>query len=178
MNRSLFISALLFTPCLSPAVFASDSFNPLQNESFELALTNSNYTSGDYTTGRGIYVGVSAPLVVSELGGASVAADLGYGNLGTIKGETGFGDSNSVQVTSAQLGLRANFMFGDNVNAYLKGNVANVSTDASAFGGGSTTEGQLGLGVEFFARRGLAFNLAYQHVAGDIRSLMLGISIR
>lgn len=152
---------------------------PLGDQSLEFALTNTNFTEGDHTKARGIYVGLSVPAVILETGVASLAADGGFGNLGTIKAETDLGDTNDVIVKSYHLGGRLNYRPLDEINLYVRGAATYVDLDSSAFGNSFNWEPQLGIGVELFVLPlGGALSLSYMNLADDMDLLMFGLNVR
>ena len=152
---------------------------PLSNQSVEFALTNTNYTAGDHEKARGVYVGLSLPAVILDTGKASLAADLGFGNLGTVKAETELGDPNEVIVKSYHLGGRLNYQPLDMVNLYARGSAVYVDLDSSAFGDSYDWEVQVGAGIEWFILPfGSSLSLSYMNLNEDLDLLMFGVNLR
>lgn len=151
----------------------------LGDQTLEFALTNTNYTDGDHDKARGIYVGVSIPAVILESGKASLAADAGFGNLGTVEAETNLGDPNDVIIKSYHLGGRLNYRPVDMVNFYARGAAVYVDQDSSAFGSSYEWEPQVGLGFELFVLPlGGSLSLTYMNLTEDMDLLMFGLNIR
>jgi len=155
------------------------NLGPLSNQSLEFALTNTNFTEGNHDKARGIYVGLSLPAVILDTGNASLAMDLGFGNLGTVEAETDLGDPNDVIIKSYHLGGRLNYQPVDAFNFYLKGSAAYVDLDSSAFGDSYQWEPQAGLGVEWFGLPlGVSLSLSYMNLNEDMDLLMFGLNLR
>lgn len=180
MQSKIILSVLVLSfSAFMQAKQLNSGVSSIANESLEIFLTNTNYVEDNYTKARGIYVGLSVPVLVSDTGRTSMAIDGAYANLGTVKGETELGNPNSVRATSYLVGIRGNYKIIDNVSSYVKANVAQVNLDSSALGDSSDVEMQVGLGIEVFILPiGAAVNLSYMNLTGDMDLLMFGVSFR
>ncbi len=174
VNKLMVLTTLLFVSSLQ----AEESSFILNNESFELALINSNHSNSAYSTGRGIFIGLSAPMYVTDYGITSLALDGGYGNVGTIDGEDEIGDPYSMRMTVVQLGLRGSAMLTSQLSGFAKVSAARINADSSDTGKDITYESQLAAGFEWHLPKGLGLSVTYSQVTNDVNSVMLGISIR
>lgn len=163
---------------ISTYSWCADTKTVLNNESFEIALTNTRPNDSDYSDTRGIYAGFSAPVYVTDYGITSIAIDGGYANLGTMTGSTALGDPYSIRMTSVSLGARATGLITYNLSGFIKANVASVKSDSNLNGNNREIEGQLVVGLEMHLPKGLGLNLSYTQLEGDISSIMLGMTLR
>lgn len=178
MSRLISFLLLLALIFLQPAAMAENTQAILKQGSLELAVMNSRHTDSSYSKGRGVYIGFSQPLHVTQYGVTSLAFDGGYGNVGSISGEDAIGDPYSVRMTIIQMGLRGTAMLTDNMSAFAKFSAARVNPDSTDTTEDISLEGQLGLGFEWHLPKGLGLNLTYSQITRDLNSMILGISIR
>ena len=141
-------------------------------------MINSQHSNGNYSKGRGIFVGFRAPVYVTEYGIRSLAIEGGYGNLGTIEGEDNLGDPYSLRMGIVQLGLRGTGMLTTHISAFAKPSIARINVDSTELGKDINVDGQLAAGLEWHLPKGLAFNLTYSQITDDVTSVLLGMSIR
>ncbi len=97
-------------------------------------MINSQHSNGNYSKGRGIFVGFRAPVYVTEYGIRSLAIEGGYGNLGTIEGEDNLGDPYSLRMGIVQLGLRGTGMLTTHISAFAKPSIARINVDSTELG--------------------------------------------
>lgn len=175
-----FLSSLIFllAICIHPLAIAETTKTALNLESLELAFINSKHSSPRYSNGRGIFVGFSAPMYITEYGITSLALDGGYGNVGTIDGENELGDPYSLHMTIVQLGLRGSAMLTSTLSGYVKVNAARINSDSTEVGKDISYEGQLAAGFEWHLPKGLGLSLTYTQVTSEVSSVMLGMSLR
>lgn len=178
MFRLISILLLLTFIFFQPAAMAENTQAILKQGSLELAAMNSRHTDSSYSKGRGVYIGFSQPLHVTEYGVTSLAFDGGYGNVGSISGEDEIGDPYSSRMTIIQMGLRGSAMLTDNMSVFAKFSAARVNPDSTDTTEDISLEGQLGLGFEWHLPKGLGLSLTYSQITRDLNSVILGISIR
>lgn len=178
MVRLISISFLFMSLCAQSFVHAESGLGVLNKSSLELAAMNSRHTDSSYSKGRGIFIGFSQPLHVTQYGVTSLALDGGYANVGSISGEDEIGDPYSLRMTIIQMGLRGSAMLTDNMSVFAKFSAARVNPDSTDTTEDISLEGQLGLGFEWHLAKGLGLNMSYTQINSEVNSIMLGVTLR